>query len=764
MQRLNKKGFLEKALACHPKILQAASIHHKYRKRRTRLIPRVPSVSLSLCNALAWSTECRRYKIPSIQVCDAQSVPYTVSHPIIGSQDSPIFGPWLLHITGEASSAALISGFLDFTNQTKELVAIKPHTQSFNNRVYRFNKHYFDNLLLLYCRFQNTFNLKQSQKNKFMLRFFIIKERIGKLLLRKKCLGFKKYFIKYFIKRKKSSLKPRFKKIKLIKGPREVKIPLKLIKKGYTVMIRERKQQKVPKRKQYKPLKVTRSLRIKRPLNVIRYKAQFEKYHSKKKKVRLKKRHLIVKQQEHLIRNQRKKRRNRYFFLQKRKKQLFRSKSKKIKELIEEKPHLFIKKKQTKRKTFFFTKKKKIVREYKNKTGELSKTELYNKKLKVALYEVKKNLIENFFIKIPLLYVRPVFIRKLFSNRGRTRKANHSAKEPTYFNFSESKKTKRNLLLALHKVRDMKNYIFFQYKKNKNPLLLATRKLLRINKSNTKYQKQFLYKISEYYHTFKDRKNLTFIVIKSLFWRQFIINIKKVYLQLLKLKALFGRKYFFKHFKRIFFKIIRYYKAVLVHCLGLRKALRRKRKQKRRYLTNITFHPRDLKTKFIVSFINLRFNGLFIKKKPLFHLKKVKTTQNLRKLETIFLKKQQQPKSNIKLIHGLVNYIFTLVKEKANKSYKQEYDGFFKNMIKTLPTKEYNALFNDNSNFHGKDLGSFKKMEAHLTSKVHNTLSLQVLSYSHYLTSILSFPRKKKYTKRKSTRWKKSFLTKAPLV
>lgn len=742
---------------------------------------------------MAWSTECRRYKIPSIQVCDAQSVPYTVSHPIIGSQGSPIFGPWLLHITGEASSAALISGFLDFTNQTKEAFSMKPHTQSFNNRVYQFHKHYFDNLLSLFCKFQNTLNFKHCNKNYFIFRFFFVNERNRKRILRdkRKRIGNGNIYKKFLIKQKILSLKPKLKKIRFIKEPRKVKKPFKFVK-----LIR--KVQKVLRRKQQKAIKVTKLLihtkkrfkkkprkmtRLlirtkkrfnKKPLRIrttvqkirgvvanisntrqkmhpnpnkrkgygkrlinsfrryllrkrlqkpLRYSlSSFRRYHLYKEKLRVKIRVLIDNLQA------KKKWRSRLKY----RKSFFRRNNNRRKKGVPSK----IRKKQDKIKTFFFTKKIKIVRKYKNKTNERSKLEIYNNKLKVALYKTKKKLIETLFITTPLRFLRPVILTKIFTNRGRTgrtRKAN-------YFNFSESEKTKKTVINTLYKVRDMKNYIFFQYNINKKPLLLATRKLLRINKLNLKYNKQFVYKISEYFNRFKDRRNLTFLVIKSLFWRQFIINIKKVYLQLLKLKALFGRKYFFKHFKRFFFLIIHYYKTVLVHCLGLRKALRRKRKQKCRYLTNITFHPRDLKTKFIVSFINLKFNYLLIKRKPLLQLKKLKKTQKLRQMEQVLL--TNLPRSDITLIHGLVTYILCRVVKTAQTSYLQQYKKFFGNTLKNLPTKEYKALLKDKGSFHGKDLAFLQQLKTKLRALKHIK---NVPPFARYIKSILAFPRTKNH-------------------
>ena len=83
------------------------------------LIPRFPNISLSVLDSEIWLRECYRLGIPSIQICDTQSLYHKVAYPIIANQRSIVFSHLIVYLAIEVCNSSLINTHLDFLSYFK---------------------------------------------------------------------------------------------------------------------------------------------------------------------------------------------------------------------------------------------------------------------------------------------------------------------------------------------------------------------------------------------------------------------------------------------------------------------------------------------------------------------------------------------------------------------------------------------------------------------------------------------------------------------
>jgi len=93
----------------------------RYRKGLVPRIPRLPAISFSVLDNFIWLNECHNLKIPSIQLCDTQSVFDKVTYPIIANQRSVPLASLLVHLFSEVCTNALLDSQLTFISYYKAL-------------------------------------------------------------------------------------------------------------------------------------------------------------------------------------------------------------------------------------------------------------------------------------------------------------------------------------------------------------------------------------------------------------------------------------------------------------------------------------------------------------------------------------------------------------------------------------------------------------------------------------------------------------------
>jgi len=100
-----------------------------FKWRRSAFIARVPAISLSMKDSYIWSNECHCLRIPSIQLCDTQSLFEKITYPIITNQRSVSVGYLMIHLFAEACSMALIHEHLFFQSFSKQLNLCRRNTR-----------------------------------------------------------------------------------------------------------------------------------------------------------------------------------------------------------------------------------------------------------------------------------------------------------------------------------------------------------------------------------------------------------------------------------------------------------------------------------------------------------------------------------------------------------------------------------------------------------------------------------------------------------
>jgi len=106
----------------HKPLLVGSTI---FKKKRRAYISRVPSIALSTLDSYIWANECNCLRIPSIQLCDTQSLYQKITYPIIANQRSVSITHLIVHLFAEACSMALIHEHLFFRSFSKHLRVCK---------------------------------------------------------------------------------------------------------------------------------------------------------------------------------------------------------------------------------------------------------------------------------------------------------------------------------------------------------------------------------------------------------------------------------------------------------------------------------------------------------------------------------------------------------------------------------------------------------------------------------------------------------------
>lgn len=76
---------------------------------------RIPSIALSVLDNFIWLNECHSLSIPSIQLCDTQSIYDRITYPIIANQRSIPFTQLIINLFAESCTFALMSQHYMFT-------------------------------------------------------------------------------------------------------------------------------------------------------------------------------------------------------------------------------------------------------------------------------------------------------------------------------------------------------------------------------------------------------------------------------------------------------------------------------------------------------------------------------------------------------------------------------------------------------------------------------------------------------------------------
>lgn len=285
-------------------------------------------------------------------------------------------------------------------------------------------------------------------------------------------------------------------------------------------------------------------------------------------------------------------------------------------------------------------------------------------------------------------------------------------------------------------------YVYTKKHNLKNRSLLAIKKLIR--KSTSKQELIKKKKISETNKIFFNKKNNTLFLLKNLIWNQYEKNIEKIYQRLIKLKHFFDVKSFKKYFKKIFFTIRKQRRDFLIACVGIKKALRRKRHKehnkkkiilkhskkiktlrkkriKKTFLTSLKIFPKDIRKKFLISFLLL----------------KPKLTLNTQKTLKPKIIKKRKKKTN--------NYIMPIIKKKIKtlntnindvliyrtKIYEQSLEQFLNISQNKIYDLQYNEVFFNNMIYPSLNKKNIKKIKKKLIREIKslNTNS----NYEHFM-------------------------------
>jgi len=84
------------------------------------LYARIPSISLSLRDSFIWLNECHNLKLPSIQLCDTQSMYNGITFPIISNQRSIPYTQLIINLFSETCNYALLMEHSVFTSYLKK--------------------------------------------------------------------------------------------------------------------------------------------------------------------------------------------------------------------------------------------------------------------------------------------------------------------------------------------------------------------------------------------------------------------------------------------------------------------------------------------------------------------------------------------------------------------------------------------------------------------------------------------------------------------
>lgn len=350
------------------------------------------------------------------------------------------------------------------------------------------------------------------------------------------------------------------------------------------------------------------------------------------------------------------------------------------------------------------------------------------------------------YVKVPFLFIKPVLKLKKFSKRGHLK-----LKNTEKFNFSRLKQTNSLFYKYLERMIPLKNFLFSFFNIKGLDSKIIKKKTSRIE--------TFLYELlyPNKVHNNK-KKNLTLFLFQSLLWNNFSSKIRKIYVHLVQIKSLFKSKFYYKYrhkYKKALKKITYLYKKALICSLGLRRALRRKRKNKNKYLTLVKIKPYEIKTKFLLSIILNNPQLLLssnIKNKRIIYKRKKRRYFSLSNALTSVL----QTYENIQLYP---NYKYNRIKNAINFLYQNQLHSFFQiknpqeipNKPKSKMTpRELNRLENHEEakkdlyerlgNFHKQTLNSVQNLQIMFTQQL-NKLPYNIKSYR----ALLQYPDRKKF-------------------
>lgn len=159
------------------------------------------------------------------------------------------------------------------------------------------------------------------------------------------------------------------------------------------------------------------------------------------------------------------------------------------------------------------------------------------------------------------------------------------------------KRKKNKINKNMHKIRKTLRKIIYSnkiIKRRRN----RTTKLRKINVTPKRYKNKYLR------------------MTRRIVWNMVKIKLKNIKKMLLKVKIFLGKRKFFRKFKKVYFLLINIFKKVILETIGLRRALKRKKRSKSRYLTIMPFKSKDFKTKFLITVLTFQksFQFFMLKK------------------------------------------------------------------------------------------------------------------------------------------------------
>jgi ribosomal protein S2 len=137
--------------------------------------------------------------------------------------------------------------------------------------------------------------------------------------------------------------------------------------------------------------------------------------------------------------------------------------------------------------------------------------------------------------------------------------------------------------------------------------VVTRRKPVIINKYTYIFNKRFFtYQVKDYIHN-NITTNYTplkhyYTLIHHKIWK-FIAFIKQLFYRLSKLFPMVRRRKFYRYFGKLNYSLRKFYQHIIVSLLGLKRALSRKRREKRRYLTMISLKKRDINSLILCSLL-----------------------------------------------------------------------------------------------------------------------------------------------------------------
>lgn len=223
-------------------------------------------------------------------------------------------------------------------------------------------------------------------------------------------------------------------------------------------------------------------------------------------------------------------------------------------------------------------------------------------KIRRRLYKSSDSIIRTSFVEkrlkdIELFYIlgMPTMSYPVMNSRG------FFKGEKTVLGFYDKKDTKKDLYKA------KKRYLTWQKSINEKQITKTkawykSLKLFHQKRAGKNIGKK---KESPLIHEKQQRKlsNLYFFFMKRIIWNVLTIKIRNIYEKMHKVKSMIGKRKFWRYFKKLFYLITYQYKIIIIGILGLKKALKRKRRYKARYLTLIPLKIQDIKTKYLLSLL-----------------------------------------------------------------------------------------------------------------------------------------------------------------